>query len=198
METKIRKNLIKFIKDNITEVSDTDITSIYGILNNIMKHTNKDLNRLNKIIFIENNLQYMENQQLTDIEKIIVKCLTYEESQDVKMEKIVLDIINKILIEINKKEIINLTDFVDVRREILMDKKCIDIINAHRDYIFENGFSKVECGVYLKIIKNPHISILKGMLKKIGYELCSKHRSTTVNNQRLTYTMYSIKKFEKK
>ena len=197
METHIRKNMIKYIKDNITEVSDTDITSIYGIIINEMKtDTTENINRFNKIVFIEKNLQYMEILQLKDIEKIIIKSLTYEESQEEKMQKIVLEIVNKILIEMGKKEINNLCDFVDVRRDIMMDTKYKNIFESNSDYIFKNGFSKMECGVYQKIIKNPQISILKGMLKKIGYELCSKHRSSKTNNERETYTVYHIQKID--
>ncbi len=197
METHIRKNLIKYIKENIKEVSDIDITSIYNIINNEIKCKQKedvDLNRHYKINYIDNNIHYVEKHHLIDIEKIIIQSLAFEECPELKMEKIVKELINKMLVAMDKKEIKNLSDFIDVRREIIIDQKCKDIVDSNSEYIFNNGFSKLECGVYQKIIKYPHLSILKGMLKKIGYELCSKTRSEFIDKKRHVYTLYTIKK----
>jgi hypothetical protein len=112
------------------------------------------------------------------------------------MNRIALEIINKILTEMKKNEIKDLCEFVDIQREELTKDKYKKLITDNLEYIFNNGFSKFECMVYQKTIKHPHLSVLKGMLKTLGYELCSRRTNRTTNKIRVDDTFYSIKRKE--
>ncbi len=116
-----------------------------------------------------------------------------EETNDEKMNRIMLEIINKILVLMNKKEINELCQFVDINRDELIKDEYADIIDKHKKYIFDNGYDKYICQVYQKKVANKHISILKGMLKQIGYELFSKNHKKMIKGIYHTYTLYSIR-----
>ena len=64
------KNNIKYIKDNIADVNDTDIDIIYNKVIGIIttkkkiKKNIKKLKRLDKILYIESNLKFIENDDL--------------------------------------------------------------------------------------------------------------------------------------
>jgi hypothetical protein len=203
METKIRKELVDYIKDNLINASEDAVskiyTKIYDVLNSDKNYVsdqtsdNDEFSRYKCVSSIENNLKYMKKEDLEYIEKII-NGSAIKESQEEKMKSVALEIINKILVEMGKEEIQDLCEFIDVRREELIKDKYSGIINDNLKYVFNNGFLRSECMVYQKTIKYRHLSIMKGMLKSVGHELCSKRTHRTINNIRVEDTFYSIKK----
>lgn len=195
MSTSIRKNLIEYIKNNIRVVSDSDIEKIYEkVCDHSDPEFSKNKTRRNKIIFIENNLDFTEEKSLIDIKKIMKVSLISNESQEDKMKRVTLEIFNKILVELKKPEIDDLCDFVKIPRKTLVGETYKNIVNENMKYIFENGFNKTEFAPYIKTLKSPHIAFLRDMLKKIGYDMPGKNRTVYAEDNKHTETFYSIQK----
>lgn len=197
MSAYMRKDMISYIEDNIGNASDKDITELYNKMSEIVttKITDNVLNRVNQTIYIESNLKYMNTDNLYYIKNVIVNSLSSEESKDDKMKKITLEIINKLLIEMKRKPIIDLCDFTDVYRDEIIKDKYKNIIDENLEYILENGFTKQACMLrQKKVTKHYHLSVLKGMLKSIGYVLQPKIKNKSVDNERKILTFYSVEK----
>ena len=116
------------------------------------------------------------------------------ESEEEKMKRVMLEIINKILNLMNKDQVNDICEFVDVRRNELLKIEYSELINENKDYIFSNGFNKHECQMYQPKIKHSHISILKGMLKQLGHTLKSINHKTIIGGEAKAYTTYSVQK----
>jgi hypothetical protein len=194
----LRKTKIKYIKDNIVDVDDDDVTTLYEkvILVVPRKLKNDNQERIEKVKYIENNLRYIDDPNLDYLRDRIEKSLIYEETDEDRKKRVVLEIINRISVAIGKKQIKDLCDFVNIRRNMMLSDDVKTIVNDNREYIFKNGFNKSECMVYQKNLRNPHYSIIKGMLKQIGYDIVSKNTSKYVNKVREMFTVYSIIKSE--
>jgi hypothetical protein len=204
MESKIRKDLVNYVKENLVNANGTAISKIYTKINDILNReenndsdlassNSNDISRYKQITTIENNLKYTNEEELEDINKILNNS-AIKESQEDKMIRVALEVVNNILVEMNKNKIQDLCEFVDVQREELTKDKYKQIINDNLEYIFSNGFTRSECMVYQKTIKYPHLSIMKGVLNSIGYELCSKRTNRTINDIKIEDTFYCIKK----
>lgn len=195
---KKRKDRINDINDNLTVIPDNILDDVFKIVSNavnIKKRTKDGAEtiRFYKIQFIENNLRYVTDEDIIEIADLIINT-EYEESQQGKMERVALEIVNKLLEVKEKPQIDNLCDFKMSRDEILSDE-CRDVINENKQYIFESGFSKSECKVYQTKIINKHFSLFKGMINQVkGYVLCSKTKIKTQNYERTPYTGYYIDK----
>jgi len=194
----LRKTKIKYIKDNIVDVDDDDVTTLYEKAISVAprKLKNENQERIEKVKYIENNLRYIDDLNLDYLKDRIEKSLIYEETDEDRKKRIVLEIINRISVAIGKKQIKDLCDFVNIRRNMILSDDVKTIVNDNREYIFKNGFNKAECMVYQKNLRNPHYSIIKGMLKQIGYDIVSKNTSKYVNKVREMFTVYSIIKSE--
>jgi len=194
MSTSIRKNLIEYIKNNIRVISDSDIDKIYEkVCDRSDPEFGKNKTRRNKIIFIENNLDFAEEKNLIEVKKIMKVSLICDESQEDKMKRVTLELFNKILVEMEKPEIDDLCDFVKIPRKTLIGETYKNIVNENMKYVFENGFIKTEFAPYLKSLKSPHIAFLRDMLKKIGYDMPGKNRTVYTGEKKRTETFYSIK-----
>jgi len=208
MESKIRKDLVNYVKENLVNANKDAVSKIYIKINDILNreenndsdlanNNSNDISRYKQITTIENNLKYTSEEELEDINKILNNS-AIKESQEDKMIRVALEVINNILVEMNKNKIQDLCEFVDVQREELTKDKYKQIINDNLEYIFSNGFMRSDCMVYQKTIKFPHLSIMKGVLNSIGYELCSKRTNRTINKVKVEDTFYCIKKKETK
>ena len=195
----LRKKKLQYIKDNIDFLQDKYIDSIYEkICINIPNKLKNDLKRVDKMKHIEPNLKYLEDDMMEIVNQIIKKNLIYEETDEEKKKRVVLDLINKILSVIGHTEIHDLEDFIDIRRDDILSDKVKNIIDENKDYIFEtNGFNKAECMVYQKNLKNPHFSVIKGILNEIGFEMIAKSKADYINKKKIPYRDYYIKKIEK-
>ena len=194
MDANIRKNKRIYIVENIIDINEKQLTKLYEIISDLM-HTEKDvLDRQHMLSYVENNLKYVEGNDLIVIKDMVAGFVANEESDEDKMKRVTLEIINKILRAIGKKEINELEEFVDIPREDILSDSCKNVMDDNKDYIFENGFNKTECMLYQTKIKVKHLSILKAMLKKIGYKLHSIHSGRRINGKKKPYTTYTITK----
>lgn len=189
----IRKNKRLYITDNIADVTDNQIKKLCNKISTIIQKQCGEMNRLQMVSYVEKNIKYVDDDNLGDIENMMAEFLTYEEQDNDRKKRVALEIANKLLLAMNKKKIYDLENFDDVRRDEILNDECKQIIDDNRNYIFENGFSKEECMVYQTKLKYPHLSLFKGMLKHIGYELMSKNRSKRSDGVRDMFTVYYIK-----
>jgi hypothetical protein len=203
METKIRKHIIDYIKNNLVNVNDGAVVKIHDRVASVIKDNmdkpddkNNQLTRYEQIIGIENNLKYMTKQDLEDIKSLIIDGSVDEETKEEKMLRVTLEIINKLFAEMGRKEVRDLCEAIDIQRSVILKEQYKNIVIDNLKYIFDNGFSKSECMIYQKAVKTPHMSVLKGMLKSIGYEFRSKQTHRTINGVRTEDTFYSIKKIQ--
>ena len=190
----IRKPLIKYIKDNIADTLDTDIDLIFDKVHkaNPKKPRLVKMDRGKKIIYIDDNMGYVDQPTLNEIKDIIFDSINREESDKEKKYRIVLEIINKILIANKLKQIKTLEEFVNINREVILTEETIKVMDNNKDYIFENGFSKAKCRIFYKNIKTPHFTLLKGIIKEVGYEITSKAISRYIDKIRVLKMVYTI------
>jgi len=196
----IRKTKLLYIRDNIDYLHDEHIDTIYDKLSESIPNKTKikELKRVDKMKHIEPNIKYLEDEILENVNQIIKKGLVYEETDEERKTRVVLEIINKVMVALERKPINYFDEFVDIRRDEIISDAVKEVIDAHRDYIFEkNGFNKAECMVYQKNLKNPHFSVIKGILSEVGYELVSQSKADYIKKKKIPYTDYYIKKMEK-
>jgi len=189
MSVRIYK--INNINEKITNFADSVVTQLYDSVKNDVV-SNQDYNtRHEKMIFIKNNLCYVGDELLDELE-LLVKNIYLK---DVRT-KTIFDILNKILIEMGIDEIDDLRNFPEIERNSLSDEKYKNIVmDSFKQK--HSGFNKSECCDYQKRgATNNHISILKSMIKSIDYELLSGRKYHLVDGKRITKTVYYIKKTE--
>lgn len=111
-------------------------------------------------------------------------------------KRVLLKILNRILVEINREEITDIKQFVDIRREEIIK---IDILSILQSMIreFFAYFEKPKCGWYRrKLVKNYIIIFLKGACESIKYKLISTKKDVLVNvngkSYRRNHIFYSI------
>ncbi len=191
-----RKKTSEIIIKNISNFSDEQINTIYNIFQNYIDNLEDYDTRQKKMLFIKNNLQYVNEENLKKFYQIIKEMINTSETETKydKMYLVTLEIINKILIQMKKEQIDDLCYFIEIRRDELLKDDYAKIIYDNKEYIFKSGFNKHECKIYQTNVKNLHMSILKGMLKQVGYNLCSKNYKKMINKDLITYTTYTIKK----
>lgn len=201
MNADLRKKTIDSIKKYIIDLPNNDINELYTSLTEAVEipDTKENNTRQKKILCVINNLHFVDDDDLNKFNQLIQSSLNVVvdvESKEGKMKRVALEIINKILDLNNMKHINDLCDFVDIRRDILVDEKCAELLNENKKYIFDNGFNKQECKNYQTNLKHSQLSLLKGMLKQIGYNLCSKNHKKMVNYVSQNFTSYTIKEKE--
>jgi len=196
MNNNSRKTMTDYIKNNMIDFSDENVNSVYNVLKDVIEIGDQEehCSRQKKMLIIFSNLQYVDERNLLKIYKDVKNILNPTETKEEKMKRIALDIINKILILMGLNKVDDLCNFINIRRDELLDEKYAKLLDDNKEYIFNNGFSKYECQFYQKKVRNIHISMLKGMLKQIGYTLCSKNHKKMVKGEFLTHTTYSIQK----
>jgi hypothetical protein len=213
-ENKKRHTLIILIIDNIYFVDDDNLMRIFQIVVDKLKSQGTKKDERDALNIGEAMIKTLESRKkkkkeiiMIEMEKDEKKAVKEEEEvvkedveggkeggkEEVRMKEIMLEIINKLLKLMNKNEINDLCQFTDINRDELIKDKYANLINEQKDYIFNcTGFNKYICQVYQKKVTNVHISILKGMLKQIGYELISKNHKKMIKGVYNTYTSYSI------
>jgi len=109
--------------------------------------------------------------------------------------KILLKLINKMLINIKKDEIDDLTGFINIDRDDIIKEVNITLLKSMEKELFKH-YSKNKCGYYRK--SNAFVlNCLRGMLKEIGYKLTyiTKELGQDIDGRSLrrTHMLYSIK-----
>ena len=121
--------------------------------------------------------------------------VTVKLEKDSDKYKVALKLINKILKNMGKEEVDDITKFNDIDREDIIkevNKKALDAMNNE---LFKY-FNKKDCGYYRKtdaIVLN----CLRGMMKEAGYELVKKQKGVCkeIDGKKYerTHMIYSIK-----
>lgn len=109
---------------------------------------------------------------------------------------ILLKLLNTILVNINKLQITEITDFVDICRYDIIKPINKTSLEAMEHEIFPI-YNKKNCSYYRKNANGFVLNCLRGMIKEINYEISFKSKDIYVNidgtNFRKTDTIYTIK-----
>lgn len=122
-------------------------------------------------------------------EQIITKV-----DKDSDKYKIALKFVNKILVNIGKDEIDDLTKFMDIDREDIIKEVNKDSLKEMESELFPL-FDKNKCNYYRKT-DNLVLNCLRGIIRQVGLTPVNikKDITTTINGQnyRKTHMIYSI------
>ena len=115
-------------------------------------------------------------------------------SKDSDKYKVLLKLINKILSNIGKDEIDDLTDFKDIDREdIIKDVNKTSLEDMEKE-LFAH-FDKKKCGYYRKT-DSIVLNCLRGMIKEINYSMTKKQKDKSEfigdKSFRRTHIFYTI------
>lgn len=122
------------------------------------------------------------------------------EGTNKKKLKIALKFVNKILTNLGKDEITELTDFKGIDRLDIIKPENKQVALDMEDEIFK-VFSKSKCGYYTRNkVKNFILTLLRGMASELGYIFESSQADVSVvingENFRKTHMFYSFKYIE--
>jgi len=198
MNISTRKSTRVYIIDNIVDITDDQLKELYKRFLDILQDNNideKNINRQYMVSYIEQKLKYIDDANLSIIKNIILKFLASENEHDKKV-KIALELANKILESIKEERINDLEEFTDIKRDVFTNDTVKKVIDEMKDHIFDNGFKKYDCMLYQKSIKYPYLSIFKGVLKQVGYELKPQHKRKVKGGSVDAFTTYSVQKKE--
>jgi len=109
--------------------------------------------------------------------------------------KILLEFVNKILINLDKEEITDLAQFQNIDRLDIIKPCNIVVLNNMAPTIFKH-FNKKKCNYYRKT-KSMVLNVIRGMCKELGVSLHLDQRkiSERINNRSYIRTnmFYTIK-----
>ena len=115
--------------------------------------------------------------------------------KDSEKYRVALKFVNRILVNIGKEEVDDLTDFVGVDRDDIIkdvNKKSLEEMEGE---IFPL-FNKLKCGYYRKT-GSFVLNCLRGILKEIGFEMTytQKEKNEIIGDRsyKRTHSFYSIK-----
>ncbi len=94
-----------------------------------------------------------------------------KDTNDTK-KKLMLKLLNKILANIGKEKITDITEFIDIDREDIIKEKNIKSLNEMQNDLFE-VFNKSKSGFYRKT-DNIVLNCLRGLLKELNYDFVRK------------------------
>jgi transposase len=190
----LRKDKLQYIKDNIDNMDDENLESLYIKITNILpkKYKKQYPLRIDKMLFIESHIRFIDDINLDNLKQFIIDSFKSAESEESMKYRIILEIINKILAAINHDKIKCLTDFAGIRRELILSDDIRDLFNDNKYYIFKNGFNKDNYRSIQSNRKYQHFAILKKMIKELGYDIVSKIKCKFVNKQKTVFTVYNI------
>lgn len=112
---------------------------------------------------------------------------------------LVMQLINKILVNIQKPEITDLVQFTNIQRESLLNESNLAIIESMESELFKY-FNKAKCSYYRKAeTKNNYVvNCLRGLCKQIDYKMNSieKGHVIVIDNKHYCekYYVYFIEK----
>ena len=120
-------------------------------------------------------------------------------SEDQIKYNLVLKLVNKFLINMNKSEITDLTYFKDIVRQDVITEANYKVVEEMESEILKY-FDKAKSGYYQKkrVGNNYTVNFLRGLLRQINYEMVhtEKDISTIVDGfkYRRTHMIYNISK----
>jgi hypothetical protein len=105
-----------------------------------------------------------------------------------------LKFVNQILTNIGKDQITELTQFVDINREDIINPKNLKTLDDMTEDLFVH-FSKTKCGMYRRT-DTMVLNCLRGMMKQMGHTFRIKQKDVNIvlenYKYRKTGTFYSI------
>jgi hypothetical protein len=151
--------------------------SIMADMNIVLNNNTTDIKTIDK------KLQKIDNY---DVQKV---------GKDHNKYIVLLKLLNTILVNIGRDIIDDITNFVNVNRDdIIQDANKISLENMENE-IFPL-YNKEKCRYYKKNAQGLTLNVLKGMVKEIGYKtnFIKKDIYVTVNGKkyRKTQSLYSI------
>jgi len=120
-------------------------------------------------------------------------------SEDQIKYNLVLELVNKFLINMNKPVITDLTDFKDIVRQDVITEANYKVVEEMENNIFKY-FDKAKSGYYQKkrAGDNYTVNFLRGLLRQINHEIISKEKDVCViindNKYRKKITVFDISK----
>jgi len=205
MDAQIRARRVDYIKANLINMSDDVISKIFNVTETIIddvtsefdrKHDNdKQLARYHKTMFILINLKHMSRKDLEDVERIVIENAPCEETEENRMHRIALEIMNKIMVVMEREPVDDLCKIDDIDEDELNLIEYKDIIDEYQKYIFD-GFPKVNFMADEVTNKYQHMTVIREMLNAVGYDLCSKNVGKTTKNNGVEDDVLCVKKLE--
>lgn len=112
--------------------------------------------------------------------------------------KTALQLINEILVNLNKSKVDDLTEFKDIDRDLLVSPENKKTFSDMSDILFDK-FDRVKCGWYRRTqVKDYILTFLRCMCTDLGLQFTYEQRDITKSingkNYRKTHTFYFIKK----
>ena len=83
--------------------------------------------------------------------------------------KVVLKFVNRILVNLKKDEVDDLTKFANIDREDIIKEENKKVLIEMEKDLFQH-FNKDKCGFYRKTANGWVLNVLRGMVKDMGYE----------------------------
>lgn len=189
-----RTTVIENIQSILPGTEDDILNNIYVDMCDLLDDEQNDVNRRQKTQYIMKNLMDLDQDGLTKIwEKIDNR--DDEEKQIEKMYNVVLEVLNDIIDTFNDDtpHITKLEDFKDILFSSLITEEAVGAFKNKEALIFSSGYGKTECKYSdSKRLKHGHLTILRIMVKKLGYTLSSKAKPKIVNGVRTCPTYYFI------
>ena len=109
--------------------------------------------------------------------------------------KIALKLLNKILINLGKEEIDDLTKFIDIDREDIIKDINVKALDELEGELF-GYYNKSKCGYYRKTDALV-LNCIRGMMKEAGFEFTAKkkEKNEKINGKsyKRSHFLYSIK-----
>lgn len=106
-------------------------------------------------------------------------------------ELIALKYVNKLLINIGREKITNITDFSNINRDDIIKEDNKKICDEMIEEIF-GPFNKGKCGYYRKNSEQYALTLLKGIVNEIGYVLKKKNEDKIIKGERKWIVTYTI------
>jgi hypothetical protein len=194
-----RKNNYEYIKKSLEVLDDNMINDLYDKISENINKTikKKKIGRIDKMLFIDANLKFVFDKDLEDYMEIVEE--SFKEPENDRKIRIILELINKVLVVIEYDQIETLCDFIEISREDLLKDEVRDIFEKNKKNIYKvNKFNRKSCVPSSDKIKNPHLVMLKGILKEVGYKLVSKNRIKNIEGEPKMTTYYNIEYMENK
>jgi nanoRNase/pAp phosphatase (c-di-AMP/oligoRNAs hydrolase) len=124
-----------------------------------------------------------------------------KENDNNDKEIVLLKLVNKILVNIGKDEIDDLTKFVDIDRNDIIKDINKETLIAMESELFPL-FSKQKCNYYRKSVVGFVLNCLKTFAKDAGYIVTFRKKEKSIivegSSYRKKHHYYSIKKLEEK
>jgi hypothetical protein len=135
----------------------------------LINSNNIDNDKLNLLVNIINKINC--DEQIRSIEHILIN-KKKDDDLNIQKKKVLLEYINGIMNNLNKKPINRLTDFNNItKNELLYDSNRLLLINMS-DRLF-TLFNKKRCGFYRKT-DNLVLNCIRGMCKEIDMRFIGK------------------------